>query len=214
MESATVAPFRLSKTPRRALFARSERKGRAASTLAVPPFLQNRGRFRISWLLFAWAPPIRTYLGASPFFGRPLGGAFDVVPSVPGFHHPQVASVNELSTTPRQHGHRQDESHRKDISEYDRIVYEILATPSGSVTAPAAGAESGRTLHAVDCVHRDVLPKPSRALDRRHDREIKRPGAIRALRPTYLIHPLNPFAQAASRNWFRAEILGEFVSLP
>ena len=98
----------------------------------------------ISWLLRAWEPPTRSYLTAKrSFFGRPLESAFTSVSPIPGFHHPQVASVNELSTTPRQHGHRQDESHRKDISEYDRIVYEILATPSGSVTAPVAGAESG-----------------------------------------------------------------------
>lgn len=97
----------------------------------------------ISRRMLARAPLTRTYLGKSPFFGRPLGGAFDSVPSVPGFHHPRVAWMNELSTTPRQHGHRQDESRRKDNSRNLRVVYEMLATPSGSVNAPAAAAESG-----------------------------------------------------------------------
>jgi hypothetical protein len=97
----------------------------------------------ISQRLLACAPLTRTYLGNCPFFGRPLGGAFDSGPSVPGSHHPRVAWMNELSTTPRQHGHRQDESRRKDNSRNLRVVYEMLATPSGFFIAPAAAAESG-----------------------------------------------------------------------
>jgi hypothetical protein len=46
--------------------------------------------------------------------------------------------MNELSTTPRQHGHRQDESCQKDINNEVRVVYEMLATPSVSVNAPVA----------------------------------------------------------------------------
>jgi len=56
---------------------------------------------------------------------------------------------------------------------------------------------AGRTLHAVYCVHRDVLQKPRSMPNRRQNGETKKSEAFSLPRPLSLIQPDCPFAQPA-----------------
>ena len=152
-----MAPFRLSKTPRRALFARSERKGRAASSLAVPPFLQNRGE---SASLGCF---LRECRSPGPTWARALSSAGRSEARSTSFHRSRASTAPEslLRTSclllPVNTGiDRNNPVDRIASNEYE-LFTKCWRPRASPLTLRPPERRAGRTLHAVHCVHRDVL---------------------------------------------------------
>lgn len=155
-----MAPFRLSKTPRRALLAGRERKGRAASTPAVPPFLHSqRGHASLGECLRVRHSPGPTWAKALSSAGR--SGARSTA-----FHRSRASTIpRSLGRTsclllPVNTGIDGTYPTERISTKTIALFMKYWRSRASPLTLRPPERRAGRTLHAVHCVHRDVLQKP------------------------------------------------------